>query len=208
MNDRKNESIECLGLAGTGLRLEFERLGDRWTHRMVRVGSEHFAQVFLTAIEGTAEDRWPASPPFQELVLDRQPDRSPSQGDCDWQKVRARAMLLGRAGSGHWSASFELFAAPIRLAIDVACRIATHPEFVGSTYRCDLRNSPIATTSSSIVLLQDGHASVTLSSALGSIRGIASDSSLLELIPGTPILPGTIRWRYLVSFDNMTRPES
>jgi hypothetical protein len=77
----------------------------------------------LESIEGTAEDIWPPSPPWQELHV-------PPSDDG-----RHVAFLVGKAGQSHWSASVELNLAENTLTFDVACRAKSQPHWLGSSYR-------------------------------------------------------------------------
>ncbi|MEK6246783.1 MAG: hypothetical protein N2C12_01305, partial [Planctomycetales bacterium] len=64
----------------------------------------------LASMEGSGDQSWPPSPPLQSLDIQ-------SQGD------RETALLLGMAGSGHWSVAVELDTRNERLSVDIACRI-------------------------------------------------------------------------------------
>jgi len=106
---------------GDGLRVVFEKRGDRWQHRIDRVNGV-VAVTALQSSEGISSDDWPASPPFQELSQETLPDG------------RTVLFLVGRAGTSHWSASIESALEPPQLIFDVACRHTQPPRHLGSAY--------------------------------------------------------------------------
>ena len=75
------------------------------------------------SIEGTPVDDWPPSPALQSLSFHMLPDG------------RQAALLVGMAGSSHWSASIEPCADEPRLRFDIACRHSRRPERLGSQYQ-------------------------------------------------------------------------
>jgi hypothetical protein len=153
------------------LRVVFQWCGDRYSHTVERL-VEGIWTPCLMSVEGTAEDDWPPSPPLQTLHIEQR------------EIVGSVALLVGRAGTSHWSASVEPFPeGGGGFSFDVACRIQENPAWLGSRYRL-----------------------LTASAACG--VAISPDPSLarLETEPGgdravRPIeaassLPGTVRWRY------------
>jgi hypothetical protein len=109
-------------IAGGGLRVSFRRLADRYSHRIEwTLGGGGIAG--LESVEGTADEAWPASPPLQELHFEtREPGKQ-------------LALLVGRAGTSHWSVSIELDAEAGQVSFDVACRARSAPERLGNCYR-------------------------------------------------------------------------
>lgn len=104
---------------GTGLRIEFRWLGDRYGHTLFAIqGGETIAQ--LQSVEGDDETAWPPSPPLQE---------------CHRQEIDSREVLLltGAAGNSRWSASVEAQAGPA-IRFDFACRHQSLPEQLGNRY--------------------------------------------------------------------------
>jgi len=109
-------------IEGGGLRVVFQRLPDRFAHRVERM--DHGAVISLIeSIEGAADEDWPASPPLQELHFERR------AGGIQL------ALLVGRAGASHWSMSIELDPTAAKISFDVACRVRAAPERLGSRYR-------------------------------------------------------------------------
>ena len=155
-----------LGGGGSGaLRVRFVRCGDRWGH-IVELVVEGGIVPLAESVEGGPEEDWPASPPLADLHIE---DRPPG-GQV--------ALLVGKAGSSHWSASVELDAAGRQVTFDVACRLRIEPVWLGSTYsllsaRC-------------LVTPFDGAALVELGAGRAVIRPAAADSAA----------PRTDRWRY------------
>ena len=104
------------------LLVEFTDAGDRQGHAVFAVdGSERVC--LLTSVEGSGEEPWPASPPLQDLHIE-------SRGD-----ERCVALLVGRAGGSHWSMSVEADPLAEWLTFDIACRLRTMPQWLGSTYQ-------------------------------------------------------------------------
>lgn len=102
--------LEAIDAAGDGLRATFFWRVDRYAHRLERLEGGAATQL-LESIEGSDLDRWPPSPPLQQLMLEQLPDRRPV------------ALLVGMAGANHWSLSVEAEPGDAALVFDVACRI-------------------------------------------------------------------------------------
>jgi hypothetical protein len=109
-------------LSSDELQVEFFRRGDRVAHRLVYRGS-----LLAESIEGTPDEDWPASPPYQEVHFEstKLPER---EAPCPI------ALLVGMAGRSHWSASVAPAAAN-EIAWDVACRLHGPPAWLGAQYR-------------------------------------------------------------------------
>jgi hypothetical protein len=102
-------------LEAANLRVVFFRQGDRWAHRIeVQHETTGAWSGALESLEGSADDVWPPSPPFQQLHVEHRPT-----GDV--------VLLVGMAGRTHWSAAVET--TPDRQAIrfDVAARLQQLP---------------------------------------------------------------------------------
>lgn len=130
---------EPVRLSGGGLWVEFVWRGDRWGHRIGVTDSDRGQSppqqlaAILETLEGTPEQDWPPSPVLQELHLEPR---------GNGQQL---ALLVGMAGTSHWSLSMELDPAAGRAVFDVACRVKRAPGELGSTYRradLPLRVSP------------------------------------------------------------------
>lgn len=107
-------------LASDRWRLVFESQAGRCRSRVeLRRGEQWVA--LLESIEGEDSDPWPPSPPWQETHLDQHAAAGPV------------LMLLGRAGTSHWSASVEV-AGPFAV-FDCACRVKAAPQRLGQRYR-------------------------------------------------------------------------
>ena len=110
------------------LRLRFEKQGDRYA-QIIEVSDAHGWSPIARSVEGTADQTWPASPPWQELT---QEHHATSQ-----QLV----FTVGKAGTAHWSGAFsKLPAGGIRC--EIACRTSRTPQLVGTTYRSVLKDLP------------------------------------------------------------------
>ena len=106
---------------GCGLRVAFVWQADRYAHQ-VQYLVDGRAAPLLISVEGTVQQRWPPSPPFQQLSVE---DR------VDGSRV---ALLVGMAGKSHWSASIQATSDAPRIKFDVACLAREFPQRVGSSY--------------------------------------------------------------------------
>jgi len=80
----------------------------------------------MTTCEGTPQDTWPASSPFQQIVRE----------EIGTEK-KLVLLAVGMAGKTHWSGTIEGDAMNEAIAMDFAARVNTTPDFVGSTYLID-----------------------------------------------------------------------
>lgn len=203
------------------LRLEWTRAADRTTHRLLGPPGPDGAVACLAAVEGTPLDRWPLSPPYQQLSLEPGPGGLP------------RAFLVGMAGTSHWSAVVEAvlyrpaesrvepLAAPppgelsadLRYAFlfDVACRFRELPTELSAAYQLTLLSAVSSPDSPSIPSAPPAH------SAPGSGRFAATVAhgfppaeitwptpSRCRLLCPEPIparLPATLRWSWVWSWE-------
>ncbi|MBS0211541.1 MAG: hypothetical protein JSS27_21575 [Planctomycetes bacterium] len=102
--------------------VEFVRQADRVGHRLLyQVAADWVVPVFQS-IEGSPDERWPASPALQHLHFET-------------QAGRRVALLVGMAGRSHWSASVSTDEAGEALIFDIACRLHSPAERLGSEYR-------------------------------------------------------------------------
>jgi hypothetical protein len=122
---------DCWVLSGpldptrTGL-VEFYLAGDRVAHRVVIQDGDRRLQ--WDSVEGDDQQNWPPSPALQSVSIE------PIEG-------RNVALLVGMAGKSHWSMSVDIDPTRRSIRFDVACRISTVAESLGSTYRGS-RTSP------------------------------------------------------------------
>jgi hypothetical protein len=115
-------------LEADGIRVVFYRVGDRIAHRIEVVDPNTNDWLpALTSVEGTSDDPWPPSPPFQQLHVEQRP-------------MGPIVFLIGMAGRSHWSAAVDIVADRRGIRFDVAVRLQTSPEKLGSRYE------PIAST--------------------------------------------------------------
>jgi hypothetical protein len=190
--------------AGDRLRVHFIRTGDRWAHCIRSDGAvwafhAKFLEASLLSWEGTAEEDWPPSPPFQSLELHTVPGGP------------QLAMLVGMAGGNHWSASIEADEAGERVFFDIACRIANEPQWLGSSYALP----PFASSSPQpSPIKEEGEIvrpCIELDQSFAPADGVrpeleATDRQIIVRVKTDPgPLPRTVRWRYLVKLKNGSR---
>ncbi len=122
---RTEEADESRSIVVAGLRLEFRRLADRWTHAL-EIDADPGRRRLLQAVEGDADRDDPArvvSPTYQELHL--QQDGS-----------AVLALLVGQSGPHHFSAAFTVReeAGAIVIEADVADRCRSGIAVLSCTY--------------------------------------------------------------------------
>ncbi len=171
---------DCVLTAGD-LRVKFVRRGDRIGHVIECVDVNRSIEL-VESCEGSADERWPASPPVQEL--------EPAVGPMSPTTLQANApqvaWLIGRAGASHWSASVE--ARPDgTITFDVACRLGEEPAWLGSRYR---------------VIAHPASSGLAIDSLEGCQIEPTADSNYVVIIAENPSgkLPRTVRWRYRLSW--------
>jgi hypothetical protein len=184
-----------------GLRVAFEFRGDRWSHQIAVSTPGQPSGTVLESVEGTSDDRWPPSPTFQELVFDQ--GQSLAQRNSTF--VSRVAQLLGKAGNNFWSASFELFSNPLKLVVDVACRVAADRGFVGSTYGV----TPTQTQhlqDGALRLIECDGGSVEWIVTNGVLHREASASEQWIISPSGGVAQSTLRWRYEFLVTTVSTP--
>lgn len=153
-------------LEAAGLRAVFVRRGDRFAHRIeVRDEQSQAWGAALESREGTDEEPWPPSPPFQQLHVEHR-----KEGDV--------VLLVGMAGRSHWSAAVDVSPDGRALRFDVAVRVQSSDESLGSGY--DVMDARAA-------------ARIGARAALGVADGV---NFRFEPEPRDGTLPATICWRY------------
>lgn len=179
---------------GLLLRVDFDRGGDRWRHRVFLVvpeGSSIIGPVLLLeSLEGTSAEDWPISPPLQFVSIETRPKKLPV------------ALLMGMSGDGHWSASIEQLPDERTLRFDIACRAKSRPENLGSRYRIGPR----------FELLPDSQEATVLAFSVGGMQFelqgefvkdaplpvVQASGSELQVYFGEPVSDAaqTYRWVY------------
>jgi len=160
-------------LEAAGLRAVFVRHGDRFAHRIEVRDKE--AQQWITAaesLEGTDDNHWPPSPPFQQLHVERR-----KEGEV--------VLLVGMAGRSHWSAAVDVCPERKTLRFDVAVRVQAGAELLGSAYE--------------IVAVQEAAAVVATVSPGALMSGSMPAGSDFRFEPdvGEAVtFPATICWKY------------
>jgi len=166
----------------SGIRVALFRQRDRFAHSISCLAAE---EVLCRSIEGDDNQRWPPSPPLQQLSVEERPEG----------RV---ALLVGMAGRSHWSASYHL--QDQSLIVDVACRCSRGDDsWLGTTYEaygspsfwgccCGWQIRPDA------VLAVRPIAGCSLQYTRSTTR------SLLTIRPANrPPLPATVQWTYQFS---------
>ncbi len=159
------------------LRVRFYWHVDRYAHEVSRRIDGNWRPL-LVSVEGSPEEDWPASPPFQSLHIDERDDG------------RTLALLVGMAGKSHWSASIEIEAREQELSpcvsFDVACRIHDCPPGpLVSTYQ------PADAAGGLTIELSHRYGPAELRYAEGQSRIVA--------VGAADVAPQTIRWLYRLS---------
>lgn len=214
--DESVSSLVVLDADGRGLELTFWIEADRCAHRLAAIAGTQRV-VLLESMEGAAVEPWPSSPPWQQV------NGSSVYGGAS----RANAILLvGAAGSSHWSASVERICVertqkgassvqrgqgllPVTgLLFDVACRAKSRPKCLSSTYRIANPHQVVLEPPGSECL------PLGLQTEIGryELRGLplgptqpdscqlgSSDNLVWLAMPiGTYQGPATFRWRYQI----------
>jgi hypothetical protein len=149
----------------------------------------------MTTCEGTPQDTWPASSPFQQIV-------------CEEIGTEKKPVLLavGMAGKTHWSGTIEGDAMTDAIAMDFAARVNTTPDFLGSTYLIDdawsVEQQTSADASNQSVALR--HSTQDIKIVFDSIGPHIVSLNGKELkLTFQPDFPATkrnqtLRWRYVI----------
>lgn len=133
------EGDGLIALISPLIRLEFERGGESWAHRLVDTSS---GQVLASSFEADAErdDRDnPVSPSYQEISLQR------IFGDPRDVRSAVRALAIGRFGPHHYATTFTVAHGDeigTYVSVDIADRCPPRGRATVSTYT--VRISPSA----------------------------------------------------------------
>jgi hypothetical protein len=158
--------IEC-----GDLRVVFDWHGDRFRHFVERRIAGHWTTV-LESLEGASNDVWPSSPPLQTLHIEERPD-----GPV--------ALLIGRAGSSHWSTSILALTEGGGFVFDLACRAQVRPVQLVATYRRLAESLEIITESGR--------------SELTNIATGPSADLRIGPVNWPSSFPATVQWRYRIA---------
>lgn len=143
-------------------------MGDRFGHVVERLEGES-ATVELTSVESDSSAAWPASPPLQQISVERIGSATAALG-------------VGGAGQSHWSVSVlavERYGRPA-LQFDIAVRSSGDAGYLGSTYK---------RTGKSLQIEPLEEIAAT---------ELTEDDESLRLVPGTA-RSKTTRWAYSVT---------
>ena len=179
--------LEAINDEGHGLRLTFSWIGDRYAQQVDYCGPTGTTPL-LTSLEGNDQVVWPPSPPLQQLTFEERP-RGPI------------ALLIGMAGTSHWSVSVEADTARGEIVFDVACRISQQPLFLGTTY---LSTQTVAAAQGKNVSLAAG---VTLESlpvceeVADATGAIEIADSQIKIAAVSPEVGETPRWKYRLALQ-------
>jgi hypothetical protein len=162
------------------LRVAFEWRGDRYGHCVQQQIGGVWHSV-LESCEGSAAEDWPPSPALQNLHIEH-------------RETGSVALLVGKSGTSHWSASVELLAARLAMQFDIACRVQAPPQHLGTVYRCADRSS--RPTVQVAALPQDAICEFVELQEISSWH--------IQPFSAPSHYPCTIRWRYTIRLDNRT----
>jgi hypothetical protein len=164
-------------LEAAGLRVRFFWRADRYAHEIALQARGRWI-VALTSVEGSPQDHWPASPPFQSLHVEHR----------EGQPV---ALLVGMAGASHWSAGAQLDPRLPCVTFDVAARVRAREAVpLGSSYLCSNPEQDRCPLAIEVV----GEPSGAVIERAGPLVKVALD------VPPDPA-PRTIRWVYRVRIN-------
>jgi len=172
---------------GSGLRLTFAWSGDRYAQQIDYCHRGAAARL-LTSREDDDRAVWPISPPLQQLTLEPRP-RGPV------------ALLVGMAGTSHWSVSIEADNDPAQMTFDVACRVGQQPTFLGSTYDCE---QPLRAAGEGRVILVDGVVLEWLpvcAETATSAEPIQVAQHQIQIVAARHPATGTLRWKYRLALE-------
>lgn len=190
-----NESIL---LDGGGMRIGFHWHRDRVAHTVGVLDGPRL-DPFLASREGTPDELWPASPPFQEVHVEQ-------------HEGRQVALLVGRAGQCHWSGSVEIDPEAAAVHFDIACRLKG--AMVRRSENDDLLPIARSAYQSMMTPTCDGEGTVRVANgcavlAIASVAvedrsapatmAVADSGFQIWIPPSIDPQPGTLRWRYTIS---------
>ncbi len=193
MERTKQHTLDAVDQQGRGLRVTFLWHRDRFAHTIAACDGQRLVPL-LASIEGADRDDWPPSPALQQLSIE---DRG--GGKCV-------ALLVGMAGTSHWSVSAETMPDSRRVVFDVACRIRQTPQQLGSGYRTIVAPPSLLESASMMLEVSDERCRLQCEPAGNhAVATLASRSDGVAVVParGQATLPTTVRWKY--SFTLLAR---
>ncbi len=183
-----SETLSALDENGCGLRITFVWHRDRFAHNIAAVDGNHVVPL-LASEEGTDQNYWPPSPPLQNLTIEHRGEQ---------QNV---ALLVGMAGTSHWSLSIEAHPDTQSFVFDAACRVKSEAGRLVSGYRSMIELSHLE--SRAVFLKPSG---LPCRVQVGQVDGISmpaiepTPSGLRITAPfDAKEAPCTIRWKYVVA---------
>jgi hypothetical protein len=174
-------------LVSEQLGVRFVIAGDRYAH-VIALGTAQRHWTLLESVEGGGDEMWPPSPALQCCNLEQLPSN------------RRAALLVGMAGSSHWSLAAEVIAANgiDRLVLDVACRVTSPPERLGNRYRV----GPSVQWDAETRILQTplGAARLLTLADKGETQVRGGSTGEIDFVPRRleKPLPATIRWKFAI----------
>lgn len=178
--------LEVSNANGVGLRVTFEWHRDRY-RQLIECIHQQQSQLVLSSLEGSSDDDWPPSPPFQQLSL---------EGSCDDQQT---LFLVGMAGKSHWSGSVEVRQESSQIIFDVACRCHGFPQFLGSVYTNDSVESEIGDDNTALLTTATGAVRLQLEPTAGDdpeCRLSIGRQITIQRPNSSSSVPCTLRWKY------------
>jgi hypothetical protein len=122
--DEAEQTLPARSAEGVGLGVALWRDRDRYAHALYAFdGSADPPLLLMASVEGNDREPWPASPPLQQLIVEPR------------ESGRNVALLIGMAGSSHWSLSIDVDSGARLIVFEAACRCSTRPVEMGSRYR-------------------------------------------------------------------------
>ena len=184
---RTSAAGNTLSIAGCGLEVRFNWTGDRYAHSVWDVRGPEVC--LLSSLEGKLDQSWPPSPPLQQFHIEHRPT-----GDV--------ALLVGMAGSAHWSASFGAGAPDGALLVQAACRSKAVMGALGSSYRAIgaakilLDQTACAIEMTACKCLLDPGLATRLLALEDCAWGVRFAPELIECVN-----PHTVQWSYGISLN-------
>lgn len=184
---QESKTLDAIDESRRGLRVTFVWHRDRFAHTIAAVNGDVITPL-LASEEGLADNSWPPSPALQELSIEQR------------SETNRVALLVGMAGTSHWSLSVEADDSCRRLIFDVAARVKELPVQLASSYRTMARpvvdENSISTTFDGIDLL-----SFNVVEATSGTKIIRSPAGMRVLVNKDEAeFPATVRWQYEITW--------
>ena len=184
--------MDMISLTAGVLSVRYSKLPDRLTHTIGIILGDTYIP-FLEAVEGSAEDSWPPSPPMQQMVQESfTPNASPV------------LLGVGLSGNGHWSSAIETKDAR-GLKFDIACRNSKSATELGSRYRVLGTIQPLPRLNSVEIVLAASNlianneiTRIEFAVTIGRLDSFDAGSEIKVSPMSDPELSQTHRWCYEV----------